>query len=258
MPSNPIEVFPSKSVCRILDSFASNPYYPFTCTSFTLLLLLLLSRFFPLFDCRYSRVDSESEILCILRRVLPFNTQKLTVSRSPFLFLASYQRSKTNDVALICQWRNGAWFLLLSILPLALRRRALFEYCLLPRAKSFGLSFIQRDFLPSSNVSWFENGEINRVATWLSWLEGRTRSVAARDPCNVDFQTFPGLRVPSESFTNRIRSITSATWDLCSLLFFILYRFLDSSSFKRSLWKLINDDKEFRLPPCLHCYFNNV
>lgn len=128
----------------------------------------------------------------------------------------------------------------------------------LSHEQSFDLSFIQRDFLPSSNVSWFENGEINRVATWLSWLEGRTRSVAARDPCNVDFQTFPGLRVPSESFTNRIRSITSATWDLCSLLFFILYRFLDSSSFKRSLWKLINDDKEFRLPPCLHCYFNNV
>lgn len=204
MPSSLIEVFPDKSVCRI-DSF--NPYYPSTsCTSFTLLLCLLLPRFFPLFDCRYSRVDSESES-AFSGEFYPFNTQKLAVSRSPFLFLASYQRSKTNDVALICQWRNGAWFLLLSILPLALRRRALFEYYLVPRAKSFGLSFIQRDILPSSNVSWFQNGEINRVATWLSWLEGRTRSVTARDPCNVNFQTFPGLRVPSGSFTNRIQAL---------------------------------------------------
>lgn len=115
-------------------------------------------------------------------------------------------------------------------------------------------------FLPSSNVSWFENGEINRVATWLSWLEKRTRSVAARDPCNVDFQTFPGLRISSESFTNRIQALRPPTWDLCSLLFFIPYRFLDlcSSSFERSLWKLINDGEEFRLPLCLHRYFNNV
>lgn len=69
--NNLIEVFPDKSVnvaFLILLPLILN-----------ILLLLLLPRFFPLFDCRYSRVDSESEYSAFSGEFYP-----LTRKSSPF------------------------------------------------------------------------------------------------------------------------------------------------------------------------------
>lgn len=77
--NNLIEVFPDKSVnvaFLILLPLILNILLLLLSTSFT---LLLLPRFFPLFDCRYSRVDSESEYSAFSGEFYP-----LTRKSSPF------------------------------------------------------------------------------------------------------------------------------------------------------------------------------
>lgn len=92
--------------------------------------------------------------------------RELAVSRSSYLFLDSYQRSKTNDVALICQWRNGACFLL-QLLPMLLALRSVARLSngrLVPR--------VSRSFRPPdppclSRFSLFvRRSEIRELTEW--------------------------------------------------------------------------------------------
>lgn len=200
--NNLIEVFPDKSVnvafLILLPLILNILLLLLLSTSFT---LLLLPRFFPLFDCRYSRVDSESEYSAFSGEFYP-----LTRKSSPFhirlaLPLFLLLTLKIKDQRRRFNLPMAEWRMIPSPFhsaPCFEKKTCAFWILSCPTSKVLRpVLSIQRDFLLSFNVSWFENDdEINRIATWLSWLEGRTRSVAARDSCNVDFETFRGSRVP--------------------------------------------------------------